>query len=214
MLRFHDGRVTAGTLEMTREEFVELRPAFPTPPPTRSVIYDFASHLILENGNQSAGPVPWAEANDLLAAIGALQADLAALRQPEPLTFEEKKAARLAEVDRVRSAKIAEGCAWDFADGGWGTVQTRNDRDLNNINGIAHAAQHMIDTADPGSIPVTDAENITHAMAPAEARAMGFAVFQRHATLHLVARTHKNAIEAMQDEAALDGYDIETGWPD
>jgi len=72
----------------------------------------------------------------------------------------------------------------------------------------------MIEGGETGPvITFTDAGNVTHAMTPQEARAMGFAIFQRNAALYQAARVHKNAILAITGGAGLDAYDLNAGWP-
>lgn len=132
-----------------------------------------------------------------------------------PISLEALKLQRtmlLAEVAREREARQVKGKKYAFPDGQLGTIQTRDDRDLVNINGRVTAA--LVLQAQAVADPVLsfrDEENVTHVMTPVQMVAMGMAASAFVSETYTAKWAHDTAI------AAWDGaqpYDISSGWPE
>lgn len=118
----------------------------------------------------------------------------------------ERRAALLAEVAAERIRRQTLGVSFVFPDQTPGTIQTRHEQDLLNINGLATRAMMA-----PGStFPFRDEENRTHSMTAAEIAALAVAVSDHVGALYAAKWAHDTAI------AAWDGaqpYDTTAHWP-
>ena len=131
---------------------------------------------------------------------------------PAEPTIEDLRALRRAEIDRRRDAAIAAGVAFAFPDGA-GMIDTRNEVDFRNIQGVASAGVILQAQGDTTTtIAFRDAANVTHALHAADAVALGLAVQGRVAAVYAVAWGHKDAVAALAEREAVLAYDIETGW--
>ncbi|WP_420465629.1 DUF4376 domain-containing protein [Panacagrimonas sp.] len=96
-----------------------------------------------------------------------------------------------------------------------GTIQTRDDTDTRNIQGVVTTA--MILQAQGVTDPVLEfrtADNVNHALTPSQAIAMGMAVSAHVNALYSAKWTHDAAIEQLADTVACAAYDTTTGWPE
>lgn len=128
------------------------------------------------------------------------------LYEPEPLTFEELRFAKLQDIDSWRVLAEQKGMPWTF-----GTiqdkVQVRHDRDLNNINGRVSAALVLKGrgVTDP-VLPFRAQSNITHNLTPDEMIEMGLAVGEFTASQYMIAWDLKGRLslaETVEDLEAI-----------
>jgi hypothetical protein len=116
-----------------------------------------------------------------------------------------------AAVKAERDRRQQLGMAYAFPDGVPGTIQTRGEQDLININGQVTAALVLLSQGvNAPVLTFRDEQNITHNMAPAETIEMGMAVSQFVSATYAAKWQHDTAI------AAWDGvtpYDISSYWP-
>lgn len=130
-----------------------------------------------------------------------------------PETLSEAIARRKAEVDALRDEKIGAGLVYNFPSG-LGTIQLRNQKDLTNVQGVASAGQALMAMSDTTTtINFRDSEDYTHALTGAQLVQMGLAVASFISSHYGTAWTHKDAISDLTTKAAVDAYDITTGWP-
>jgi hypothetical protein len=113
------------------------------------------------------------------------------------------------KVERERRQQA--GLSYLFPDGATGTIQTRDEQDLLNINGQVTAA--LVLSAQGYTAPMLafrDSENVTHAMTPAQMIAMGMAASQFVSATYAAKWAHDEAIKQWDGIAA---YNVATGWP-
>lgn len=133
----------------------------------------------------------------------------------EPLSAEKalhslnlEKERVLSQVSQVRFASEAQGVTFAFSDG-QGTVQTRNDTDIRNINGLVSAA--LVLKAQGVTDPVLsfrDEQNVTHNLTPDEALAMGMAVQAHISQTYHWAWEKKQQIQAVTTAQELRAIEI------
>lgn len=115
------------------------------------------------------------------------------------------------EINAERERRESLGLVYQFPDGQKGTIQMRNATDFRNIAGLTSAATIL--TMQGVTNPVlsfTDAENIRHAMTPAQMISMGIAVQQRISVLYSASADIKTDL-ATDDP---DTFDITLNWPE
>lgn len=109
MLRIVEDRYTINDVSISKADLMEIRDTIPElPEGLRSCRYDGERHVRSDGANQSAGPVPWPEADALLADPD-LAADIEALLNPPALepTLTESIAAALQTIDdRAETARL------------------------------------------------------------------------------------------------------------
>lgn len=132
------------------------------------------------------------------------------LQDDLPLT-KQKSALKDQNLQR-RLDRMAQGISYDFPDG-TGTVQTRNDTDLGNINAVATTAivlqgQGVTDPV----VKFRDTENVTHLMTPEQAIAFGVALSSSITAIYQNKWDTDEAIDALADQAAIDAFDLDAEW--
>lgn len=106
----------------------------------------------------------------------------------------------------------AAGIAYTFPDGA-GTVQTRNDTDVGNINavataGVALAGQGVTDPV----LKFRDTENVTHPLTPSQAVAFGLAISDAISGLYETKWTIDGQIDALTTVAECEAFDVDAEW--
>lgn len=123
-----------------------------------------------------------------------------------------KRKALLKACADKRFAVQQAGKSYLFPDGATGTIQTRNETDLININGQVTAA--LVLQAQGVAAPALefrDEQNATHAMTPAQMIAMGMAASQFVSATYSAKWAHDAAIAEWDGESE---YDLAAGWPE
>jgi len=98
--------------------------------------------------------------------------------------------------------------------GGDAPVQVRDDRDIQNINGVATAALAAVLASSGTTFKFRDANDVTHTLTAAEAITMASTVLSKLTAVYDHSWTLKDDIENAADLTALRAIDLETGWPD
>lgn len=135
--------------------------------------------------------------------------------EPEPRAVEDCRAVLHDQVAAIRRRLERQGLSYAFPDGITSIIQTRDDTDIRNIQGNTTAAvvlqaQGIVDAV----LTFRSADNINHALTPAEAIQMGMAVAARVSGLYAAKWTHDEAIDALDTVEACLAYDIHVGWPE
>ena len=115
-------------------------------------------------------------------------------------------------IDVLRDKKIAAGVPYTFPDGITGTIQTRDDRDFRNINGLASTAMALSGQA--VTLPFRDEEDRSHSLTLEQAISLGVAVTNRVSEIYTAAWSHKDALSALTTAEAIEAYDLTAGWPE
>lgn len=146
-----------------------------------------------------------------------------AIPVPPPPSAEVVAGELLDRVEFERDKRVAAGVSYTFPDGVSGTIQTRDEKDFRNINGVAARGLALVVRADVETTLIfRDKENVDHALTGDQAVALGEAVHARVEDIYKVAWSHKTAIQAIlgddtlaeaEKRAALSGYDLTIGWP-
>jgi hypothetical protein len=156
-----------------------------------------AAGLALENNNGN-----W-YANDP-------QAVLAFIASYDPLPAQRKALWASVADDRIRRQQL--GVPYTFPDGQAGTIQTRNEQDLLNINGLATRA--LMAQAAGVTDPVfgfRDEENRSHSMTPAQVLDLAVAASNFVEALYTAKWAHDSAIAAWDGSSQ---YDLGAYWPE
>ena len=114
--------------------------------------------------------------------------------------------------ERLRREQL--GVAYTFSGDVPGVVQTRDDTDTRNIQGVVTTA--LILQAQGVTDPVLsfrDAQNVEHPLTPSQAIALGMTVSSAVKALYSAKWAHDAAIELLPDTAACAAYDTDAGWP-
>ena len=120
--------------------------------------------------------------------------------------------AKLAEVNAVREAKIAQGIPYQFPDSA-GTIQTRDLTDARNIQINIVTALILQGAGETKPVMVfRDMEDVQHAMTPAQMLQMGLYVAQYGQAIYTASWQLKAAAAGMTAEQLKD-FDIEGNWP-
>jgi len=123
-------------------------------------------------------------------------------------------AAKQAEVDILREAKIADGVPYTFPDNVVGVIQTRDSVDIRNIEtNIMSATIAVMNNMLDLPMVFRDEANIIHEMTPAQMITMGTAAVQRGQNIYKNSWAHKDAIKLLTTKEEIEAYDITTGWP-
>lgn len=116
-----------------------------------------------------------------------------------------------AAVVNERISRQQIGAPFTFPDGVAGTIQTRNEQDLLNINGLATRAMMAQLVGDTGiTFAFRDQENRTHSLTGQQVAGLAQAAASFVEALYMAKWAHDGAI------AAWDGstpYDVTAGWP-
>ncbi|GAB6036119.1 hypothetical protein JCM15519_06780 [Fundidesulfovibrio butyratiphilus] len=147
-------------------------------------------------------------------AAGGVAEEVAYVAPAGP-TLEEAKAARCAEVNALRDAKIAAGVTVTFPDGS-AVVQTRDEADLRNVQGVASQGLASLVQGKTDPLVFRDAANNNHTMSPAEAVDFGQQVADGIQAVYSASWALKESINgsALTDVAAVQTLDITAGWPE
>lgn len=127
------------------------------------------------------------------------------------LTIEVLKERKKAEVERLRDDKVAGGVPYTFPNGP-GTVQTRDEKDMRNIQAQVLAA--LILAGQPVQLGFRDQEDISHTLTPDQMEAMGLYVSGAINAIYQASWNKKDEIQALETKESVDAYDITTGWPE
>lgn len=131
-----------------------------------------------------------------------------------PIPLEDARAILHRRIAAERTQRERLGVPYVFPPAVAGTIQTRDETDTRNIQGVVTTAM-ILQTqgiTDP-VLEFRDADNVNHALTPSQAIAMGMAVSAHVNALYSAKWTHDAAIEQLADTAACAAYDIEAGWP-
>lgn len=150
-----------------------------------------AGHWLEQRGDA------WYSSND--AAVQAI------INAYDPLPA--MRAELLAKVAAERIRRQALGVAYVFPDGQAGTIQTRHEQDLVNINGLATRAL----MAPGATFPFRDEENRTHAMSAEQVAALAVAASDYVGALYAAKWAHDSAIAKWDGTAP---YDTTAFWPE
>lgn len=115
-------------------------------------------------------------------------------------------------IEAKRDAVIAAGITVTFPDG-QAVVQTRDERDIRNANGVAAQGLAMQVNSQTGTLVYRDAANVLHEMTPAQAVAFGQQVAQGIQAVYTASWAKKAEVDALATVEAAQGYDVDTGWP-
>lgn len=126
------------------------------------------------------------------------------------LTLQEVKNKKKAEIERLRDSKVASGVPYIFPDGG-GIVQTRDEKDIRNIQAQVMAA--LILSGQPVKLWFRSQEDVSHPMTPEQMITMGLAVYTAINAIYQASWDKKDEVEALATKEAVEAYDITTGWP-
>ncbi|ULQ45977.1 DUF4376 domain-containing protein [Flagellatimonas centrodinii] len=147
-------------------------------------------------------------------ATGARIGDTYADGQFAPVLLplaEQQDALRAANSTRHTAAEAA-GVPYAFPDGA-GTAQTRDTRDLLNINGIASMAAALIAAGETGAVmPFRDAEDVTHMLTPQQAYDFSQAVGVRITALYQIKWQIRQQIDALPDAETAAAFDLDATW--
>ena len=117
-----------------------------------------------------------------------------------------------AEVNVIREKKIAAGIPYQFPDGA-GTIQTRDEVDIRNIQTNVTTALILNSVGETGSVMVfRDMENIEHKMTPQEVLQMGLYAAQVGQSIYTASWQLKEAAAGMTAEQIKE-FDAEANWP-
>ncbi len=167
--------------------------------------------------------VPW----DGVAKIGDLWDGQAFIRQPLVGDLVAAKAKRMKEIDDLRDLLIARGARVTVGEAPADItflVQTRDDRDKVNVNGIVSLAILATVAQQPFQVGFRDADDIVHELDGSMAISMGQQVGLWVESHYVAAWDHKDAIKAIQPAdgsaaalraalLAIEDHDITTNWP-
>lgn len=151
-------------------------------------------HLVVEDEPEKVGDVWQQRWVQQLKPLAEVQTELKAKNLAKRLAFE------------------LAGVPYTFPDGA-GTAQTRDARDLVNINGIAstgivRAQQGVTDPI----IPFRDEENVTHMLTPAQAIAFADHVGGAIAAAYQTKWDIDAQIDALASALAAADFDVEAAW--
>lgn len=123
--------------------------------------------------------------------------------------LEAVKVAKRAEVDRIRKERESAGLFYKFEDALEGTVQTRNDTDIRNIQavtttGLVLKAQGVSTPA----IPFRDGHDVIHVLTPDGAISMGMAVQSFIADAYSWAWNLKGQIDASKTVSEVNSIEV------
>ncbi len=212
-LAIHDGRIDIAGLTLTVSELAALRPQLTLPTGYVTIRYDGSVHQRSDGRNQTAGDLPWALGDALLADLPALTNDLAALRAPS-VTLESAKRAKRIAINAQRDEKIFAGLSYLFPDGSSGTVDMREQSDFDNLQALTTLAQvlHAEGEAAP-VITFVDAEDQAHNLTASQMIELGVAVTQRVAAIYAASWPKKASVKSATTIAEVNAVDISAAWP-
>ena len=122
-----------------------------------------------------------------------------------PLSLDDAIAEKKAAVNALYNQKVSA----DFTHGGR-TFDAGPNAQLTINHAVAYGQLNAIAGATNRTWVLAD--NTTATLTWGELRAMASALFERADALHVYARTHKDAIDALASVAAVDAYNITENW--
>ena len=140
------------------------------------------------------GPVYTVNADDVTATYTVVDRNLAAM-----------KAERQAQVNALRDAKMAAGVTWD------GNVYDSDIISRANLTSTVSSVSAGLTL--PVGFSWRTSDNANVAMDSADLNALAQVMLDHVNACYGASWSHKDAIEALATPAAIDSYDITTGWP-
>jgi len=137
--------------------------------------------------------------------------EIPALAELEAAWIEIAREQKKEAVNALREEKITLGVPYTFPDGQSGTIQTRDEIDIRNIQ--TNVLNAMALTGQAVTLQFRDEADTTHEMTAEQMIAMGIAVGQRGSNIYIVSWAHKDAIDALTTAEEIEAYDFTTGWP-
>lgn len=198
--------------------------------PTGEVIYPYSISRLAKEENVS---LPTQASNEVLANHGLYKVhfterpsgDIVTELLPEfsdgawrqrwsvgSHSIEELKRIKMRENAAKRVMVLQSGIVYEFPDG-VGTVQTRNDTDIANVQGIATMATILAGQGVTDSVlAFRDSENVTHPLTPSQAQSFGLAIGQAISVIYARKWAIDSQIEAMETAESVRMIDIEAAW--
>lgn len=120
---------------------------------------------------------------------------------------------------RIESARLAlerAGVWINWPDGARSKIQTRDDRDWRNINGVASRGLARLTQALTDADWFRDADNVDHELSPTQALDLGYQASAAISVIARVAQAAKDAIrsDAVATEAAVLAIEAAIVWPE
>lgn len=115
-------------------------------------------------------------------------------------------------IGKKRVTVEASGFSHTFSDGS-GTVQTRDQIDIRNINGMVTVAMIANSQGETRAIfSFRDMENVTHSMTPTEVINLGIATNTFIGNTYIKSWSKKSEVDALTTIESVRSYSVETGW--
>lgn len=132
-------------------------------------------------------------------------------RIPEK-SFQELRDELSIKLEEQRQLVQSQGVSFDFSDGP-GIIQTRDIKDIMNVNGQVTAALILHNLDQPlAELVFRDIANVNHNLVPSEMIALGMVVTKWISDTYKMKWNHQEQIDQLQTIDDLENYDYTANW--